>query len=73
MSEDCQKAIGMFIPRWARPFASILVCAMSSVFMTIAAVMVKMIDTYYSGGVLFVLVARFLGMFVMCVPILCYR
>ena len=64
---------GKFIPKWARPFTSILVCAMSSIVMTAASVAIKKMDTYYSGGILLIIMARFIVVFFMCAPILCYR
>ena len=65
--------ISKFIPNWALPFSSILVCAVSSIVMTAAAVVVKQIDNHYSGGIFLVVIARFIVMFVMCTPILCYK
>ena len=73
MSTDNVQTAGIFIPNWARPFASILVCATSSIVMTGASVAIKKMDTYYSGGILLILMARFIVMFFMCAPILCYK
>ena len=71
--EDKGKSIKKYIPDWALPLTSILVCAMSSVVMTAASVAVKKIDTYYDGGILFVVMARFIIMFILSTPILCHK
>ena len=73
MPDDDQQHIGKFIPSWARPFASIIVCAISSIVMTGASVAIKKIDTYFSGGILLILMARFVVMLLMCSPMLCYK
>ena len=70
---DKDKMIKKYIPDWALPLTSILVCAMSSVVMTAASVAVKKIDMYYDGGILFVVMARFIIMFILSTPILCYK
>ena len=73
MSIENDQTVGNFFPSWAKPFASILACAMSSIVMTAASVAIKKMDTYYSGGILLILMARFIVMFLMCAPILCYK
>ena len=70
MSENDQQFLGKVLPSWARPFASLLVCAMSSFVMTTASIAVKKMDSYYAGGILLVVMARFLVMFLLCTPIL---
>ena len=73
MSAEDQQYIGKYIPNWARPFASIITCAISSIVMTGASVAIKKIDNHFSGGILLILMARFVVMLIMCSPILCYK
>ena len=73
MSAEDQQYIGKYIPNWARPFASIITCAISSIVMTGASVAIKKIDNHFSGGILLILMARFVVMLLMCSPILCYK
>ena len=71
--EDKGKLIKKYIPDWALPLTSILVCAIASSAMTAASVAVKKIDSYYHGGILFVVMARFIIMFILSTPILCHK
>ena len=71
--EDKDTSITKYIPDWALSLTSILVCAISAVFMTAASVAVKKIDSYYDGGILFVVMARFIIMFILSTPILCHK
>ena len=73
MLDEDQQYLGKLIPQWARPFASIIACAISSIVMAGASVAIKIIDDYYSGGILLILMARFIVMLSMCSPILCYK
>ena len=73
MLDEDKQHLGELIPQWVRPFASIIVCAISSIVMMGASVAIKKIDDYYSGGILLILMARFIVMLSMCSPILCYK
>ena len=55
MLDEDQQYLGKLIPQWARPFASFIVCAISSIVMAGVSVAIKIIDDYYSGGILLIL------------------
>ena len=73
MLDEDQQHVGKFIPNWARPFASIIACFISSIVMAGVSVSIKKIDDYYSGGILWIIMTRFTVMVLMCSPILCYK